>query len=286
MDNLVGDCPEVSVVIPVSGDTWTLRQMLANIRQLSAAVEAVLVCPTGVRMAVQPEVEAWVRLLETAPFRSYDEARAVGARHARGKILLFTDETVLLSTQWMQKYLAALQDGAALAVTVLPTSEAAQKKLQGRQSAYRLLNHLLGHAELGEGTMSRVPYACTRSALSVLGWETLMTPPLAFAKAAWKKLPIAGVTAQPAIQRNLRARSSLVKRTRHILREHAQAMQWLIQAIGERGGLSDGERHRALLLVPGHLHLRSVYYQQPREDTGGKRGGKRKKKQTGYGKKR
>lgn len=286
MDNLVGDCPEVSVVIPLSGDTRALRHMLASVRQLSADVEAILVCPTGTHIMATLEDEPWVRVVETAPFRSYDEGRAVGAHHVRGKFLLFADESVLLSPLQMQRYVRALQSGADLAVTVPPASGAAAKQVQGRQSAYRLLNHLLGHAALGAGTMSRIPYACTLSALSVIGCEALATPPLAFVKAAWNKLPITAVTAQPAIQQGVRARSSLIKRTRHILREHAQAMQWLMQSVGKRGGLPDGGRYRDLLLVSGQLHLRSVFDQQPSEGTGGKRGGKRKKKQTRLRKKR
>jgi len=286
MDNFAGERPEVSVVIPVSGDTRELRQMLTNVWKWSASTEVIVVCPVRAHITVPRDLASRVRLIEHTTICSYDEGRAVGAFHARGNLILFADERAVLTPLLMQKYVEALQNGADVAVTVSPPSAAPKRKLAAPQSAYHLLNHLLGHARLAAGTMSRIPYACTRQALTVLGHEVLSTPPIAYVKATWEKFKVAEVTPLPAIQWAQSPRSSLSKSTRQILREHAHAIELLMQLIGKRGGLPDGERYRDLLLVPGQLHLRSVFFQPPSEGTGGKRGGKRKKKQARVRKKR
>lgn len=288
MDKVVVDRPEVSVVYVASDDTRTLRRMLTNVKELATSLEVIVVSPKCVDTSYLGDESSWIDKIVSPSIYSYDEGRALGARHARGETVLFLDERVDFSLPLWQQYVDAVRNGADVAVTVrTQTSTSAKKKKPlPTRYAYRLLNHLLGHTELGTGTLSRIPFACSRKALKALGHECLRTPPIAYVKAAWQKLVVVGVHPDSAIKWTDDTRISMVKSTRQLLREHAYAIQLLVNLIGPRGGMPDGDRYRDLLHIPGELHLRSVFYPQPREDKGGVWGGKRKKKQTGSHKKR
>lgn len=277
MDSFSTERPELSVVIPLSGDGKGLQLMLDHLNHLTQSVEVILICPLMPRFSAPQTHAPWVRIVADERFHTYDEGRAIGARHAKGEFVLFLDERVVIPPLLLKAYMTALKNGADVVVTMAGTS-GANRRNGVLRNAYRLLNHFLGRADLGAGTMSRVPYGCSRKALGVLGCESLATPPAAFVKAVLEKLVVVGVEPKPALQWEKGAAYPLKKGKHRILRDHAVAIQLLLQRLGKRGGLPDGDRYRSLLHVPGTLHLRSVYYQPPREDRGGSRDGKRKKK--------
>lgn len=284
-DNLLADRPEVSVVIPVSDDAKTLRLMLENVNRMVFSVEVIVVCPTWTRISVPQAYSSWVHVMPSDSFQTYDQGRSLGAYNARGEVVLFLDERVIVAPALLKKYVTAIKNGADIAVTESAPSRS-NKRLASPRNGYRLLNHLLGLVELGACTMSNVPYACNQRALEIIGFEGLCTPPIGWVRAVKEKLTIVKVSPVPAIQWVRASGATMKKSRRQILHDHAKAIRTILYAIGSRGGLPDGERYRSLLSVPGQLHLRSVFYQQPNESKGGKWGGKRKKKQAHVRKKR
>ncbi|MDF2680089.1 MAG: hypothetical protein K0R47_1279 [Brevibacillus sp.] len=285
MDNLLADRPEVSVVIPVSDDAKTLRRMLENINRMTFSVEVIVVSPSLTRVSIPQAYSSWVHVIPSDSFQTYDQGRSLGAHNARGEVILFLDERVIVAPELLRKYVMAIKNGADIAVTESAPSRS-NNKLAAPRNGYRLLNHLLGLVDLGAGTMSKVPYACNQRALEIMGYEGLCTPPIGWVKAVKEKLTIVKVSPVPAIQWFSASGAIMKKGKRQVLHDHAKAIRTILDAIGRRGGLPDGERYRNLLKVPGQLHLRSVFYQQPNEGKGGKRGGKRKKKQANVRKKR
>lgn len=285
MDNLLADRPEVSVVIPISHDAKTLRRMLENVKRMFLFAEVIVVCPAWTRISVPQACSPWVHMISSDSFQTYDQARSLGAYHARGEVILFLDERVVVAPALLKKYVTAIQSGADIAVAE-SSPPRANKKLTARRNAYRLLNHLLGLVELGAGTMSQVPYACNQRALEIIGYEGVCTPPIGIARAVKNKLVIVKVSPVPAIQWFRAPGATMKKGKWQVLHDHAKAIMSILHEIGRRGGLPDGERYRSLLKVPGRLHLRAVFYQQPYEGKGGKWGGKRKKKQAHVRKKK
>ncbi|MED4781167.1 glycosyltransferase [Brevibacillus choshinensis] len=285
MDNLLDDRPEVSVVIPVSDDAKTLRQMLENVNRMAFSAEVFVVCPTWTRISVPQAYSSRVHVIPSDSFHTYDQGRSLGSYNARGEVVLFLDERVIVAPALLKKYVTAIKNGADIAVTESAPFRP-NNKLAAPRQAYRLLNHLLGLVDLGDSTMSKVPYACNQRALEIIGYEGLCTPPVGWVRAVKEKLAIVKISPEPAIQWWNASRDTMKKSKSQVLHDHTKAIRTILDDIGRRGGLPDGERYRSLLKVPGRLHLRSVFYQQPNESKRGKWGGKRKKKQTNVRKKR
>ncbi|QRG70347.1 glycosyltransferase family 2 protein [Brevibacillus choshinensis] len=285
MDNFLVERPEVSVVIPLNEDTNVLRQLLENIKQLNLTAEVIVVCPASARISVPQAHSSWVHVIPTDSSQTYDDSRAQGAYHAKGDVVLFLDERAIVAPALLKKYVTDIQNGADIVLTGAEPVRA-NKRLNPPRNAYRLLNHLLGLHELGSSTMSKIPYACNRKALEILGHDGLRTPPLGLVRAVEAKLKIVKVSPLPAIAWSRDLQGIGKKGTRQILQDHAIAIQSILQVVGKRGGLPDGERYRGLLKVPGQLHLRSAFYPQPKDDRGGKWGAKQKKKRTHVRKKK
>lgn len=285
MDNLLADRPEVSVIIPVNEDAGVLRRQLANINRMNLTAEVIVVSSARARISVPLVFASWVHVIPTDSYQTYDHGRALGAYHAKGDTVLFLDERAVVSPDLLRKFVMAIQNGADVALTEAAPIRA-NHKLTPPRNAFRLLNHLLGLSVLGASTLSKIPYAFNRRALEIIGHDGLCNPPLGMVKAVQAKLQIVAVSPVPAIQWCNDSAGISKKGTRDILRDHAIAIQSILQSTGSRGGLPDGERYRSLLKVPGQLHLRSAFYPQPTDQIGGKWGAKQKKKRTNARKKR
>jgi hypothetical protein len=114
------DAPEVSFVIGHRG-MERLPLLLETVRSIAAQKDAAIECIV-VEQSWTPEIEAhlpkWVRYVHTrTPTPDFDYARSwtfnVGARLARGRVLILHDNDMLLPQRYAAEALARVSEGAS-----------------------------------------------------------------------------------------------------------------------------------------------------------------------------
>jgi hypothetical protein len=109
----------VSVVIPVYNDAHNLRQALAAVFRSSHPLHEVIVVDDGSDTPVEGVTEGFdCTVVRLWPNRGVGPARNVGAAHAGGDVLFFTDSDVLVGADTIELGVAALRNRLDVAAVV------------------------------------------------------------------------------------------------------------------------------------------------------------------------
>ncbi|WP_286149480.1 glycosyltransferase [Mycobacterium sp. IS-1496] len=115
----MGDTVDVSVVIPVrNGDPFISQQIEALLGQESNATFEIIVADNGstdntAQIARNlAERDPRVRVVDASRGTGVNVARNVGARAARGQVILLTDADDVVHPGWVQAYWRVFQNGA------------------------------------------------------------------------------------------------------------------------------------------------------------------------------
>lgn len=279
MDNVENERPEVSVIIPASDEGVKIPLMINLVKKLSPSIEVIVVCTGEAPITSLLAYGSGARVIHVGSLFTYDEGRAIGGYHARGDYLLFLDERLSVPLRDLKKYVNAIKQGWDVVMTS-GSGPSSQDNGTPEKMAILLLNHLTGNANMGTGSMYKIPYALNRKAFEQIGYQSLAVPPIAQVKAILHNLSVKWIQPDDPLVWNQAPVQTMIKNTRQILGDHMEAITLLTQGKGSRGGLPDGERYRNILQVPGSLHLRSVYLQEPNDWKGGEGGGKYQAKRT------
>ncbi|WP_289139859.1 glycosyltransferase [uncultured Brevibacillus sp.] len=279
MDILDNALPDVSVIIPSTDESSTIQRTILSVKNIQPTLEVIVVCPGLTSRTTRHAYASGAKVIHSSSLITYDEARALGALHAKGETILFLEEKNSASPALLNKIIDASRKGWDLVLTAYSSSPTKRKQSAQRLAA-RLLNHISGKTELEAASLCFVPYALNKSALKKIGNQLLCTPPLALACAVEQGLSVTTVTSLSARRGYVGKHGVMKKQTPLILREHAEAICYLMQDKGQRAGLPDGDRFRVLLQAPELLHLRSVFNQEPSEREVDGWGAKRKAKRS------
>ena len=243
---------DVTVVIPAVDETGTLPQVLAAVARLRPGQVIVVANGEGDGVAGQARA-AGAEVIRSRERLGYDVGRAVGAEAARGEVLLFLDADLVLAPADLLPFIRAVtDDGVDVALNQLDPYIHPQARLHPVNAAKRFLNCTLGRADLGCASLTAVPHALSRRAVTTLGAAALAVPPRALAQASVGGLKIRAVHPVDVVRTNARrpginlGRSSPVEQL--ILGDHLEAIHWLqSQQQSARCGLPDLGRRRELL---------------------------------------
>ncbi|QRG65580.1 glycosyltransferase [Brevibacillus choshinensis] len=264
MENVETERPELSVIIPASDEAVKIPHLINLVKKLSTSIEVIVVCTGDAPITSLLAHGSGARVIHVGSHFTYDEGRAIGGYHARGDELLFLDERLSVPLQVLRKYVKAIKQGWDVVITS-DSCPCSQEKRTPEKLAFQLLNHLTGNADMRTGSMYKIPYALNRKAFEQVGYESLAVPPLAQVKAIVRNLSVKWIQPSCPLVWNQAPVQTMIKNTSRILADHMEAIALLTNGKGSRGGLLDGERYRNMLKVPGSLHLRSVYLQEPNE---------------------
>lgn len=240
--------PVVSVIIPVMNEARTIGAVVREARGVHPRTEVIAVVNGSTDGSAAAAGQAGARVIAFPEPLGHDVGRAIGARAARGDILLFIDADMVIRRDVLAAFVKAVEAGADVALNDYhgPTG---RKRVHGVVLAKHALNTALGRADLGGASMTAVPHALSRRALETIGADALAVPPLAQAKAAASCLDIrlAGRVPVGRLNPPRRARERNRPLEPLIVGDHLEAISWLAGRSGPRGGYGDGERRRSIV---------------------------------------
>jgi len=178
----------------------------------------------------------------------HDVGRSVGANHAKGDILLFTDADIVIPTRLLMPFVMAIENGVDVALNRY-TGITSTKQVHSVVLAKHALNTILRRSDLTGTSMTTIPHAISRKALLAIGAEWLAVPPKALAIAVWKGLNVQGTAFVEVGKTNPRKRKwkKVDPLKALIVGDHLEAINWVIDHTNDRGGFTDSIRKRDLV---------------------------------------
>ncbi|PZD95130.1 glycosyl transferase [Paenibacillus sambharensis] len=241
-----GSPPVVSVIIPVMNERRTIAAVIKEARKVHPSTEVIVVVNGSTDGSAEAARRAGAVVLEYDHALGHDVGRSIGAMSAGGKVLLFIDGDFVITAGELRPYVRAVLEQKADVALNNYHGPRRRRQVHNVVLAKHALNAMLGLPELGGASLTAVPHAISRRAMTVIGTEALAVPPLAQAKAASAELDIRLVDRVPVGIRN-RKRQSRERRSpleRLVTGDHLEAAAWLIGQRGRRGGCTDLLRKR------------------------------------------
>lgn len=237
--------PFVSVIIPVLNERRTLARVIERAAQVHPATEVIVVANGTTDGSDRIAAEMGARVLRYAIPLGHDKGRAVGAEAAAGRILLFIDADMVLPAADLRPFVHAVNNGVDVALNNYQ-GPVRKHDVHGVVLAKHALNAMLSRQDLGGASMTAVPHALSRRALDLIGADALSVPPLAHTMAVVYGLDIRAVhTINVGRMNRIRVRGLREDPLEPLIcQDHLQAIRWLMEQRGPRGGHSDLTRQR------------------------------------------
>jgi hypothetical protein len=237
--------PQVSVIVPVMNERRTLARVLQEASRVHPGAEVIVVINGSTDGSLGIARRSGAKVLVYDRPLGHDIGRSIGAREARGNVLLFIDADMVIPAAQLKEFVHAVEQGADVALNDY-SGPVKKPTVHGVVLAKHALNHLLGRSDLNGASMTAVPHAISRRALNQIGTSALSVPPLAHTMAIRE-----GLTVRTAIHvdvGNLNPKRSKRERTHSlepiIVGDHLEAIQWWLSNTDTRGGYEDVDRQR------------------------------------------
>ncbi len=237
--------PVVSVIIPVMNEQRTLAGVIREAAGVHPKTEIIVVANGCTDASARLARRLGAIVLEYKEPLGHDVPRAVGARHAKGDVLLFIDGDMVVPARDLRPFAAAVLSGIDVALNDYDGPVQSQE-IHPVVSAKHTLNSFLGRPDLKGASLTAVPHALSRHAVLQLGYEALEKPPLAQTAAVLGGLGIRvvhGVNVGRLNRSRIRLKQGDLL-TPLVLGDHLEAALLLMNRLGPRGGFSDLGRLR------------------------------------------
>lgn len=239
--------PKVSVIIPVMNERRTLAAVIRESRKIHKEIEVIVVVNGSTDGSKEIAIKLGAKVISFDKPLGHDVGRSIGAAHASGEYLLFTDGDIVIPAYQLKPYIVALEKGVDIALN---------KHLGGTRKstvhsvvlAKHALNAILSQSQLQGASLTTIPHAIRRDALEKIGVEHLAVPPKAQVVAALLGLKVRAVhyvNVGSTNPRKRRKRPDPLEKL--IVGDHLEAISWFLQQTDARGGHTDFSRKRELV---------------------------------------
>ncbi|MEC0093058.1 glycosyltransferase family 2 protein [Paenibacillus macquariensis] len=237
--------PVVSVIIPALNERRTISAIIHQAARVHPRTEVIVVANGSTDGTDRVAARHGAIVIHGEDPLGHDVGRFVGAHAAKGKVLLFIDGDMVISSSQLEPFVKAVLSGVDVALNDyrgpihhIPVHRVILSK--------HALNVMLGRADLKGSSLTTVPHAISRGALKEIGAESLAIPPLAQTIAVSKGLQVKRVHSIQVGKLNPRRvkKNNVDPLEAMITGDHLEAINWLLKQNGPRAGYSDLERKR------------------------------------------
>lgn len=239
--------PVVSVIIPVVNERKTIAGVVRQAFGVHRDTEVIVVANGSTDGTGKVAESLGAKVLYYPEPLGHDVGRSIGAKEARGRILLFTDGDIVIPTNQLMPLVKAVENGVDIALNSY-LGPIDKMNVHGVVLAKHALNIALSRPELKGASMTTIPHALSRKAVETIGCEHLAVPPKAQAIGICRGLDVRTVhyievgRANPK-RRRIQGSDPLEGL---IVGDHLEAIEWYIGATNERGNKPDLSRAREI----------------------------------------
>ncbi|GGA05546.1 hypothetical protein GCM10008018_59440 [Paenibacillus marchantiophytorum] len=240
--------PKVSVIIPVCNEARTLAKVIREAFRVHPQTEVIVVDNGSSDGSKRVAAQLGARVISFNQPLGHDVGRSIGAKEARGDILLFLDADFVVAAKEVMPLVRAVQRGVDVALNKYNGSTA-KVGVHRVVLAKHALNAIINRPDLLGASMTTIPHAISRKALNMIGADNLAVPPLAQAIAAHHGLHIkATQLIQVGLRNRIRRRPKASDPIGDlIIGDHLEAIGWLVGVSGERASIHDQLRVREMM---------------------------------------
>lgn len=237
--------PKVSVIIPAMNERKTIAAVIRQAYRVHPETEVIVVANGSTDGTAELAQRIGAKVIRFPHQLGHDVGRSVGAKEARGDILLFTDADIIIPTRDLIPLTRAIEGGLDVALNKYlgPTDK---QKVHSVVLSKHSLNIFLAKPELKGVSLTTIPHAISRRARDIIGVEHLAVPPKAQAIAICSGLKVQGIhyidVGRTNPRRRLKKGSDPIGSL--IFGDHLEAIDWLISKSGSRGNRLDLIRNR------------------------------------------
>lgn len=242
---------KVSVVIPVHNEASTLSKVLAEVKKLEPY--EIIIVDNGLTDGTKDiALQHHCRVIYYNHSLGNDVGRAIGAREAKGEIVLFLDGDIVMKSEELYPFIKGIQQGHQIVLNNLTWSVYLKVRPHYTTVGKYMLNRYLNKKEFVVGSLIAIPHAISREVIEKLGWWNLADPALFQAMAMSRGVDISDMASVDVIYTNkvrpvhtgTSPGSPYPKATSRIMGDHLRALQYVIETYGNRGGFSEGNKDR------------------------------------------
>jgi glycosyltransferase involved in cell wall biosynthesis len=227
--------PRVTVVIPIYNERKTLARVIEEAYKVHRDTEVIVVANGSRDGSKKIARRMGAKVISFAFPLGHDVGRSIGAREAKGSVILFIDGDMVIPAKEMIPLVRAVKRGVDVALNQYQ-GPVRRNNVHKVVLAKHALNILLSRPDLKGASLTTVPHAISRKALETVGTEALAVPPKAQAMAVYKGLIVKAVHPINVGLKNP------IRRKAHgkdpigdlIVGDHLEAIHWYIQATNGR----------------------------------------------------
>jgi len=180
----------ISVIIPARNEAGTIHDVVTAAKHLSP-LEIVVVangCTDGTAAIAR---RLGCRVIEYKTALGHDIGRAVGAKAAKGDVLLFLDADVPISSHQLRAFLRPVVAGQAdVALNNMDPLFHRQRRPHSTTVWRQIANAMINRDDLRIDSMLSIPHAMTKEAVRSVGYARLANPILGHLAVAGSSLRI------------------------------------------------------------------------------------------------
>jgi len=238
--------PYVSVIIPAMNERRTIAAVIREARNVHPETEVIVIVNGSTDGTEETARRMGARVIAFPHPLGHDVGRGIGARRAKGNVLLFTDGDIVIPAGKLRPFVEAVAQGCDVALNRY-NGRTLTKRPHPVVVAKHALNAVLRRRMLAGSSMTTIPHAISRRMLESVGASALAVPPVALASAVRKGLSVSRaayveVGRSNPVRRRGRREDPL---KRLIIGDHLEAMVRMIEEQGPRGGYTDLHRQRS-----------------------------------------
>ncbi|SFK71887.1 Glycosyl transferase family 2 [Paenibacillus sp. 1_12] len=240
--------PKVSIIIPVFNERKTLAGVIRQAYAIHKDCEVIVVCNGSKDGTKQLARKLGAIVIEFQEQLGHDVGRSIGAKAAKGDVILFLDGDMVIPARELRPFVEAVSNGVDVALNCY-SGLTNRKEVHQVVTVKHALNAILGRSDLKGASMTTVPHAISRKALHQIDAENLAVPPKFQVIAQAAKLRMEAVHYINVLKLNpLRRKYRKLDPVGDlIVGDHLEAIYWLTLQQGERCGKTDMGRKRELV---------------------------------------